>query len=285
MGLFSSIKEWRPSEISSFMLSSCSVIYCIFLLSLYIVPTATGLITEPDSYEDSGTDSDTVGIWIMIFLFGGSNVFLIYLFLILARPSRSIQGESANGSAFVRVGAVVFGLGSLVYLILCLVDQFTNTTITCSGTVPAQVTTCLGLIFVLLQLAAIILSPRIQIDNHWGGAHFGLMHLLATNLILWMWAVEIESKHILGYAAKNELKYDYCAKPLKGNTDEECVLWNANSKMTETLEPIFYPFLIEFALIGEGFISIRVHLCPLLAMLNLFLLAMLNLLIQGQPCF
>ena len=37
-----------------------------------------------------------------------------------------------------------------------------------------------------------------------GGAHLGLMHLLATNLIVWMWAVEIESLHILHYAQKSE---------------------------------------------------------------------------------
>ena len=256
MGLCTAIKEWRPSEISSFMLSSFSVIYCLFLLSIYIVPTSTGMITDPEPYKESGTTSDSVGIWILIFLFGGSNLFLIYLFLILSRPSRSIQGDSANGSAFVRVGAVIFGLGSLVYLILCLIDGFAADN-TC--TLQLQLTMCLGLIFVLLQLAAIILSPRIQIDNHWGGAHFGLMHLLATNLILWMWAVEIESLHILHYAKKNEGSTRFLFTEESGSRRKraaetgECGLWVATSEFSKSLEPIFYPFLIEFALIGKDY--------------------------------
>ena len=250
MGLCTTIKEWRPSEISSFMLSSFSVIYCLFLLSIYIVPTSTGMITDPEPYSESGTDSDTVGIWILIFLFGGSNIFLVYLFLVLSRPSRSIQGDSANGSAFVRVGAVIFGLGSLIYLILCIIDGFAVDN-TCS--LQIQLTMCLGLIFVLLQLAAIILSPRIQIDNHWGGAHFGLMHLLATNLILWMWAVEIESLHILHYAEKNEkyTRLNCTPRRKRGAATGECGLWVATSELSKSLETIFYPFLIEFALIGK----------------------------------
>ena len=254
MGLCTTIKEWRPSEISSFMLSSFSVIYCLFLLSIYIVPTSTGMITDPEPYKESGTTSDSVGIWILIFLFGGSNLFLIYLFLVLSRPSRSIQGDSANVSAFVRVGAVIFGLGSLTYLILCLIDGFAVDN-TC--TLQLQLTMCLGLIFVLLQLAAIILSPRIQIDNHWGGAHFGLMHLLATNLILWMWAVEIESLHILHYAEKNEGSTRFLyneengARRKRAAETGECGLWVATSEFSKSLEPIFYPFLIEFALIGK----------------------------------
>ena len=250
MGLCTFIKEWRPSEISSFMLSSFSVIYCLFLLSIYIVPTSTGMITYPEPYTESGTTSDSVGIWILIFLFGGSNLFLIYLFLVLSRPSRSMQGDSANGSAFVRVGAVIFGLGSLTYLVLCLIDGFAVDN-TC--TLQLQLTMCLGLIFVLLQLAAIILSPRIQIDNHWGGAHFGLMHLLATNLILWMWAVEIESLHILHYAEKNEGSFVYGLRRKRAAETGECGLWVATSQLSKSLEPIFYPFLIEFALIGKNY--------------------------------
>ena len=252
MGLCS----WRPKEITSDLLSWFSVIYCIFLLSLYIVPTGTGMITYPEPYN-----SDKFGTWILIYVFGGSNLFLSYLFLVLSRPSRSIQGDSANGSAFVRVGAVIFGLGSLAYLLLCLIDAFEDPTCT----VQLQLTMTLGLIFVVLQLAAIILSPRIQIDSHWGGGHLGLMHLLATNLIVWMWAVEIESLHILHYAQESEDKTRF--KPLvqpdshgprrkRAAPTGECGLWVAKpGELTKDLEPIFFPFLIEFALIGDSFIK------------------------------
>ena len=252
MGLCS----WRPKEITSDLLSWFSVIYCIFLLSLYIVPTGTGMITYPEPYN-----SDKFGTWILIYVFGGSNLFLSYLFLVLSRPSRSIQGDSANGSAFVRVGAVIFGLGSLAYLLLCLIDAFEDSTCT----VQLQLTMTLGLIFVVLQLAAIILSPRIQIDSHWGGAHLGLMHLLATNLIVWMWAVEIESLHILHYAKESEDQTRF--KPLvqpdshgprrkRAASTGECGLWVAKpGELTKDLEPIFFPFLIEFALIGDSFIK------------------------------
>ena len=58
-------------------------------------------------------------------------MFLLYLLTFLTRPPRSHQNRRSHGSAFLRQGAVVFGVGSLLYFISNLVTHFLD--IECSG--------------------------------------------------------------------------------------------------------------------------------------------------------
>lgn len=250
------VAYWRPSLTGSSVLASASVLYATLLVAVYTVPATTGLITTPDPYLPHNTDDVVTDM--LMYLFTVSIAFMLYMFIWLTRPSRSQAGHHANGSAFVRVGAVVFGVASILYLGFSFGDSLAAPA--CAGAEGARIKAAkaLGLVFSILQLVAIILFPRAKFDQHRGAAHFGLMHLIATNLVFWMWAVEIESIHIQHKAVKC---FDYGVKkrfaPLhtiskRAPAAGQCDLWEGAAKGTAAydLEPIFYPFLIEFTLIG-----------------------------------
>lgn len=249
------VAYWRPSLTGSSVLASASVLYATLLVAVYTVPATTGLITDPDPYATHKTDKVVTDM--LMYLFAVSIAFMLYMFIWLTRTSRSQAGHHANGSAFVRVGAVVFGVASILYLGFSFGDSLAAPA--CAGAEGARIKAAkaLGLVFCILQLVAIILFPRAKFDQHRGAAHFGLMHLIATNLVFWMWAVEIESIHIQHKAVKC---FDKGIKdPLQPHTiikraadAGKCDLWEGATKGTVAydIEPIFYPFLIEFTLIG-----------------------------------
>ena len=58
-------------------------------------------------------------------------MFLLYLLTFLTKPPRSHQNKRSHGSAFLRQGAVVFGVGSLLYFLSHLVTHVLD--IECSG--------------------------------------------------------------------------------------------------------------------------------------------------------
>ena len=49
-----------------------------------------------------------------------SCIFLVYLLVFLTQPPRAHQNKKSHGSAFLRQGAVIFGVGSLLYFIFNL---------------------------------------------------------------------------------------------------------------------------------------------------------------------
>ena len=57
---------------------------------------------------------------LFIYLMLVSSLFLLYLLVFLTQPPRSHQNKKSHGSAFLRQGAVIFGVGSLLYFIFNL---------------------------------------------------------------------------------------------------------------------------------------------------------------------
>ena len=57
---------------------------------------------------------------LFIYLMLVSSIFLLYLLVFLTRPPRAHQNKKSHGSAFLRQGAVIFGVGSLLYFIFNL---------------------------------------------------------------------------------------------------------------------------------------------------------------------
>ena len=142
--------------------STLSVLYCLFLLSIFSVPSITGLILSKEKLDAHGYDTDGVLEFVQIYLAAGSIVFLLYLLLGLTRPSRSALNDTGHTSAFVRVGGFVFGAGSVAYLALRRIEDYYNPD--CSTT-TAKVIRCLSLTVTMLQMAAVILCSRIKIDQ------------------------------------------------------------------------------------------------------------------------
>merc|ERR1719500_1985702 len=88
-------------------------------------------------------------------------------------------------------------MGSIGYLTIRLIEDFYN--YDCSK-VQVKLVRFLMLVVSMLQMIAVILCSRIKIDQGWGAAHFGCMHLVATNLVTWVMTVYKESEHVMHLA-------------------------------------------------------------------------------------
>ena len=249
------------------VMGTLSVLYCLFLLSIFIVPSITGLIVPKEKLDSYGYDTELVLGYVQIYLAFGSIVFLLYLLLGLTKPSRSALNNTGHSSAFVRVGGFVFGMGSMAYLTLRLIEDFYNTN--CSTT-PTKLARFLYLIVMVLQTIAVILCSRIKIDQGWGAPHFGCMHLVATNLVTWVWTVYKESEHVMHLAdvikrcihldkALNETLTESGGTSDMHNDDHHRMKRASGggsdcTPLSLDFEEIFYPFQIEFVLIGNYFV-------------------------------
>ena len=232
-------------------MATLSVLYCFFLLSIFLVPLATGLIVPNKVLDAFHYNTQGVLEYVQIYLASISIIFLLYLLLGLTRPSRSALNHTGHTSAFVRVGGFVFGIGSIAYLTLRLFEDIYNPK--CS-TNAMKLSRLLSLTVTMLQMAAVILCSRIKLDRGWGAPHFGCMHLVATNLVTWVMTVYKESEHVKHQAdvikkcvPLNETSHDDEHHRMKRGAGGggDC------NSLSLDFEEIFYPFQIEFVLICE----------------------------------
>ena len=94
----------------------------------------------------------------------------------------------------VRLGALIFGLGSIVYYIIEMI------TVLCSheqtSTTPVlALNDFLAIGFSLLQTFMVFMYPRLNISCHELLNQFGTMHLVALNIIMWIRTLIRESIH------------------------------------------------------------------------------------------
>ena len=118
-------------------------------------------------------------------------------------------------------------------------------------------------------MVTIIFLPRLNLYVGWGGPHFGLMHLVATNVIAWIWhvlkvhqlictVILIVSKHF----QESMHEYHEVKKKSSDEADEDeevekhpggeaCEEKSPFGNIVLVLEPVLFAFAIEFVLIGE----------------------------------
>jgi len=132
---------------------------------------------------------------IMLYLYLVSCSFLLYLLLHLVHHPSSHAHVKSHGSAFLRQGAFVFGVGSFIYHLLEFTTYFIIDLHPNCVDVLHTFNSFLAILYVVLQMVTIIMYPRLNIHQGNGYPHLGLMHLLATNLIIWMRTVIKESVH------------------------------------------------------------------------------------------
>ena len=101
----------------------------------------------------------------------------------------------SHGSGFLRQGAAVFGVGSFIYHLLEFITYFIIDLHPNCLDIVHTVISFLAIIFICLQTVTIIMYPRLNIQLANGIPHLGLMHVVATNIIIWMRTVIRESFH------------------------------------------------------------------------------------------
>ena len=85
--------------------------------------------------------------WLLLFLFLGSSLFLTYLLVYLRHPAHAHPGHNSHAPAFIRNGAFVFGLSTLLIYMLNFVEMLVQPATECNSTV-SKVNTLLAVVFV-----------------------------------------------------------------------------------------------------------------------------------------
>ena len=258
--------------------------YCMLVIAVYLVIVLNNFTkNRRKSYPDMEPTS------LFLYLMGSSTVFLLYILGHLARPPYSSTNKRSHASSFLRQGSVIFGVGSLIFFSLdsashtvnyqCIGLLRTVTGFTTIAFFTLQVSSCLNYIFFihlvihkLCQVITITFYPRLNLTPHSGVSHFGLMNLVATNVIIWIKTVIKESLlefhelkeetnksehhysrhdhiHIVkretwnhfSHLIKREVEDDIC-----NDSEHFEVIFNILRAST----PILFAFIIEFVLIG-----------------------------------
>lgn len=106
------------------------------------------------------------------------------------------------GSFYLRVGAIAFGIGAMVYSGLEIGQFFElNGTLGCTNIVLV-VTPAARMLLSIIQIKFIFLNTtELDMAKHKVISRFGLMHMVATNLCEWLYVLVEETKHEIFHLA------------------------------------------------------------------------------------
>ncbi|XP_013175216.1 PREDICTED: uncharacterized protein LOC106123437 isoform X3 [Papilio xuthus] len=125
----------------------------------------------------------------------------------VARPMRrrkTSQNDHSHGSFFLRIGAIAFGLGTMIYNGLEFGTFFELPLDSPCYLILKGVNPVLQMVFTFMQMYFIFMNSRLNIHRFKVIARFGLMHVVATNICVWIRTLVLESlKEITDYHVKN----------------------------------------------------------------------------------
>ncbi|KAM3968231.1 LOW QUALITY PROTEIN: uncharacterized protein ACR2FA_006922 [Aphomia sociella] len=127
----------------------------------------------------------------------------------VARPVRrrkTSQNDHSHGSFFLRIGAIAFGLGTMIYNGLEFGTFFELPLDSPCYLILKGINPVLQMVFTFMQMYFIFMNSRLNIHRFKVIARFGLMHVVATNICVWIRTLVLESlKEITDYHVKNPL--------------------------------------------------------------------------------
>ncbi|XP_026278087.1 proton channel OtopLc-like isoform X2 [Frankliniella occidentalis] len=170
------------------------------------------------------------------------------------------------GSFYLRLGAIAFGIGSMVYSGLEF-GQFFELRTDCRFATQA-LTPAARMVLTLVQMQFIFLNNReMDMLRHKVVAQFGLMHMIATNLCEWLTVIIEEAKHEIhhlhlvgGLASLNDsLTEDggghHHHVATRSSHDgphdavDECIASDILGALVRNASPFLFPCTIEYSLI------------------------------------
>lgn len=120
------------------------------------------------------------------------------------RKRKTSQNTCSHGSFFLRVGAIAFGLATMIYNGLEFGAFFEIPFTSPCYQILRGVNPVLQMVFTFMQMYFIFMNSRLNIHRFKVIARFGLMHIVATNLCVWIRTLVLESlKEISVYLDRN----------------------------------------------------------------------------------
>ncbi|XP_037724001.1 proton channel OtopLc isoform X2 [Drosophila subpulchrella] len=109
------------------------------------------------------------------------------------RKRKTTHSDLTHGSFFLRVGAIAFGLGAMIYIGLEFGSFFEIPFDSPCHHILIGVNPLLQMIFTFMQMYFIFMNARLNIHRFKVIARFGLMHVVATNICVWIRTLVKES--------------------------------------------------------------------------------------------
>ncbi|RZB54426.1 otopetrin-2-like [Asbolus verrucosus] len=151
------------------------------------------------------------------------------------------------GSFYLRLGAIAFGIGSMVYSGLEFGRYFElKNNQECFSNVLQAITPATRMVLTLVQVQFIFLNTKnVDLDRHKIIARFGLMHMVATNLCEWLYVLVEETKHEiihLGEHSNNSTNSTL-------HHAKYCQEGQVMGSLVTNASPFLFPCTIEYSLI------------------------------------
>ncbi|XP_053678028.1 proton channel OtopLc-like [Anopheles nili] len=207
-----------------------------------------------------------------LYLYGVSIAFCTFLYA--ARYRRRAQmdflsqcpeqsGKSGHGvglhggSFYLRIGAIAFGIGSLVYSALDFGQYFELDANTegCRNVLIALMPT-IRMVLCLVQMQFIIVSGRdFGLEKHAFVSRFGLMHMIATNVCEWLYVLVEEAKQEIVYinhgqsTNRTDLQSAGSKHGELAAASSACRTTNIMGTLVHDVAPFLFPCTIEYSLI------------------------------------
>ncbi|XP_046141571.1 proton channel OtopLc-like isoform X3 [Osmia bicornis bicornis] len=187
----------------------------------------------------------------------------------------AIRPAQHYGSFYLRMGAVAFGIGSMIYSGLEFGQYFELERNTKCHNIMLALTPATRMAFIFIQMYFIFLNneQQMKVYRHRVVARFGLMHMIGTNLSVWLNVLIQETKHeILTFynPENNSLRISHrlgnlnlgghshyhhgehlrLPRGLKGpHHMYECRRTNIMGSLVQDASPFLFPCTIEYSLI------------------------------------
>ncbi|KAK4887195.1 hypothetical protein RN001_003466 [Aquatica leii] len=201
-----------------------------------------------------------------LYLYFGSIGFVTYMYVTLVKEKPlfsilksyqeskrkkklSVNNESHShperyGSLYLRLGAIAFGIGSMVYSGLEFGRYFElRNNQDCLSNVLQAVTPATRMVLTLVQIQFIFLNSKdIELNRHKIVARFGLMHMIATNLCEWLCVLVEETRHEIIHLSEhsNGTFFDHV---------KYCQNGYLMGSVVKTASTFLFPCTIEYSLI------------------------------------
>uniref|UniRef100_T1INK3 Otopetrin n=1 Tax=Strigamia maritima TaxID=126957 RepID=T1INK3_STRMM len=174
------------------------------------------------------------------------------------RKSRRVREKRVNqGSIFLRIGAIAFGLGTMIYIGLELGSFFEIPMTSPCHFIMRGVNPILQVVFTFAQMYFIFMNSRLNIHKFKAVSRFGLMHIVATNICVLIRTVIRESiKDVSVIVDGNEWNEDSLILRTIDNTTlgnaTTCHRVDIMGSILADSAPYLFPFLYEYCLIAAA---------------------------------